>query len=155
MRFLVLLLFLVASAQAQSLGTTTFPNSGAAEAQGPFLRGLLLLHSFEYDDAADAFREAQALDPGFAMAFWGEAMTYNHPIWMQQDRDAAMQALAKIPDLKIQIRHQARAGHPGHSQKLQIKLFSGWAKLFQVSWAKEHGFIHNQDMRNAKGAEFL
>ena len=32
-------------APAQDLGTTTFPNSGAAEAQEPFLRGILLLHS--------------------------------------------------------------------------------------------------------------
>lgn len=65
-------------------------------AQGPFLRGLALLHNFEYDYAADAFRAAQEADPDFVMAYWGEAMTYNHPLWAQQDRDAALEALARL-----------------------------------------------------------
>ncbi len=85
------------SAQTSSdLGHVEFPNSGAAEAQEPFIRGLLLLHSFTYVDAAEAFREAQSLDPDFAMAYWGEAMTYNHPVWQEQDREAALEALNRL-----------------------------------------------------------
>jgi tetratricopeptide (TPR) repeat protein len=87
---------LVVPASAQTLGETEFENSGAAEAQAPFLRGLLLLHSFEYEDAREAFQEARRIDPDFAMAAWGEAMTHNHPIWMRQDRDAAREALAGV-----------------------------------------------------------
>ena len=30
------------------------------------------------------------------MAYWGEAMTFNHPIWMQQDLKAARDALNKL-----------------------------------------------------------
>ena len=90
------MLLLAAGASGQDLGETAFSNSGAPEAQAPFLRGLLLLHSFEYDDARDAFREAQEADPGFAMAYWGEAMTHNHPVWMQQDREAALEALGRL-----------------------------------------------------------
>jgi len=82
----------------EGLGSLRFPNSGAANAQEPFLRGVLLLHSFEYEPAAEAFREAQQLDPSFALAYWGEAMTYNHPLWRQQDRDAALAALARYGD---------------------------------------------------------
>lgn len=67
-----------------------------AAAREPFLRGLALLHNFEYDYAAQEFRRAQAADPGFVMAYWGEAMTYNHPLWEQQDRDAALAALGKL-----------------------------------------------------------
>ncbi len=78
------------------LGSVDFPNSGAPAAQDPFVQGVLLLHSFEYDDAAAAFRRAQEADPGFALAYWGEAMTYNHPIWMEQDRSAALDALARL-----------------------------------------------------------
>ena len=89
-------LLLAAGASGQDLGETAFPNSGAPEAQAPFLRGLLLLHSFEYDDARDAFREAEKPIPRFAMAYWGEAMTHNHPVWMQQDRDAALEALGRL-----------------------------------------------------------
>lgn len=81
---------------AGRLGEISFANSGAPAAQAPFIRGLALLHNFEYGDAAIAFREAQAADPGFAMAWWGEAMTYNHPVWMEQDADKARRALASF-----------------------------------------------------------
>jgi len=87
---------LPASAQASNLGTIDFPNSGAAAAQEPFLRGVLLLHSFEFEDAREAFQEAQKADPGFALAYWGEAMTHNHPLWREQDRDAARKALERL-----------------------------------------------------------
>jgi tetratricopeptide (TPR) repeat protein len=78
----------------EGLGSLSFPNSGAAAAQDAFHRGVLLLHSFEYEPAAEAFREAQEIDPEFALAYWGEAMTYNHPLWQQQDGDAANAALS-------------------------------------------------------------
>jgi hypothetical protein len=81
---------------AAPLGRIEFPNSGPADAQEPFLRGVLLLHSFEYADSAEAFREAQARAAGFALAYWGEALTYNHPIWQQEDRDAARAVLARL-----------------------------------------------------------
>jgi tetratricopeptide (TPR) repeat protein len=81
---------------AKRFGTVSFANSGAPAAQQPFLRGLALLHNFEYGDAATAFREAQARDPGFAMAYWGEAMTYNHGVWREQDSVAARAALARL-----------------------------------------------------------
>ncbi|NOR40080.1 MAG: hypothetical protein GQ537_02580, partial [Gammaproteobacteria bacterium] len=79
------------------LGVLDFPNSGAGAAQDAFTRGVLLLHSFEFDDARTAFVEAQAVDPGFVMAIWGEAMTLNHPLWAVQDRTEALKVLAKLP----------------------------------------------------------
>lgn len=81
--------------QERRLGTISFPNSGSADAQGAFIEGVLLLHSFEFEDAAAAFRRAQQIDPDFALAYWGEAMTYNHPLWREQDREAALRALAR------------------------------------------------------------
>ncbi len=79
----------------EGLGALAFPTSGAPEAQGDFLRGVLLLHSFEYGDAAEAFRRAQEIDPDFALAYWGEAMTYTHPVWNEKDREAGARALAR------------------------------------------------------------
>ncbi|MGC1387808.1 MAG: hypothetical protein WA807_07370 [Steroidobacteraceae bacterium] len=79
-----------------ALGTTHFPNSGAPGAQQDFLRGLLLLHSFEYPAARRSFQAAEREDPGFAMAYWGEALTYNHTLWGEQDLEAARTALAKL-----------------------------------------------------------
>lgn len=80
----------------EGLGSISFPNSGNAAAQPAFVRGVLLLHSFEYEAAAEAFREAQKADPSFALAYWGEAMTYNHSLWRAQERAAALKALAKL-----------------------------------------------------------
>jgi len=85
-----------AAADAVHAGDVSFANSGAPAAQAAFLSGLALLHDFEYDRAAAAFRRAEAADPGFAMAYWGEAMTYNHPVWMEQDPAAGRAALAKL-----------------------------------------------------------
>jgi tetratricopeptide (TPR) repeat protein len=79
------------------LGVLDFPNSGAETAQDAFTRGVLLLHSFEFSDSRAAFQEAQAIDPGFVLAIWGEAMTHNHPLWAEQDRQAALAALDKLP----------------------------------------------------------
>lgn len=85
-----------APADAVHAGDVSFANSGAPAAQPAFLSGLALLHDFEYERAAAAFRLAEAADPGFAMAYWGEAMTYNHPVWMEQDLAAGRAALAKL-----------------------------------------------------------
>ena len=79
-----------------TLGDIRFPNSGAPAAQPAFVRGVLLLHSFEFEDACEAFQEARRIDPGFALAHWGEAMTHNHPLWREQDRDAALAALGRL-----------------------------------------------------------
>src|SRR5690242_11945018 len=92
----MLLLAAPLAAQEPRLGTISFPTSGLAAAQPAFIRGVLYLHSFEYTAAAAAFREAERNDPAFVMAYWGEAMTYTHPVWDQQDLDSARMALAKL-----------------------------------------------------------
>jgi hypothetical protein len=81
---------------APEYGHVDFANSGASRAQADFLNGLALLHDFEYPSAAAAFRRAESADPDFAMAYWGEAMTFNHPVWMQQDLPAARAALLRL-----------------------------------------------------------
>jgi hypothetical protein len=60
------------------------------------VRGVLLLHSFEYDEAIAAFRDAQRLDPGFAMAYWGEALSYNQPLWYNEDVPKARAVLGRL-----------------------------------------------------------
>ncbi len=99
---LVLLWAGVLRAQTAELGRTDFPASGSAAAMPHFLKGLLLLHSFEYADAAEEFRAAEKADPGFAMAYWGDAMTFNHPLWMQRDRGSAVKALERLAPTKAE-----------------------------------------------------
>jgi tetratricopeptide (TPR) repeat protein len=57
---------------------------------------MLLLHLFEYPFAREQFQRARQLDPDLAMAYWGEAMTHNHPIWDRQDLQAGRAVLAEL-----------------------------------------------------------
>jgi len=78
------------------LGEIDFPTSATPAANAAFVRGVLLLHNFHYGPAAAAFRQAQQLDPADVMSYWGEAMTYTHPVWNEQDTAAARAALARL-----------------------------------------------------------
>ena len=78
------------------LGTVTFPvSTGSAAAESAFVKGVLLLHLFEYEEAEAQFHAAQTLDSGMALAYWGEAMTHDHPVWDEEDPAAARAALAR------------------------------------------------------------
>ena len=81
---------------ASQLGTVEFTVTGNEAALPHFKRGLLLLHSFEYNDAREEFLKARELDPSLAMAYWGEAMTYNHTLWGEQDYEAGVAALQRL-----------------------------------------------------------
>lgn len=73
-----------------------FPTSGSPAAQPSFLRGVTALHNFAYEDAVEAFRDAQRLDRDFALAYWGEAMACNQTLWRNQDADTARESLRRL-----------------------------------------------------------
>ena len=89
-------LVLVVAQTPGGLGRIEFPNSGSPAAQTPFLRGVALLHSFEYDDAIVAFRQAQTIAPGFAMAYWGEALCYSQPLWYRDNVAKARDTMTRL-----------------------------------------------------------
>ncbi len=93
--------------QSGELGKVVFPTSGPADAQRHFERGVLLLHGFDYRQARAQFVAAREAAPTFAMAYWGEAMTYNEPIWFAQDRQSARAALQRLPARPSTAREQA------------------------------------------------
>ena len=103
-RLAVAVLCLAASAVAlatpesiEGLGTLDFPTSTRVPAaQTAFVRGLLLLHLYEYPRAEKAFQEAEKLDPDLALAYWGEALTSTHALWNQDNPAAGRAALAKL-----------------------------------------------------------
>ena len=78
------------------LGKVDFPNSGAPEAQADFIEGVLFLHNFEYREANEAFRRAQQIDSDFAMAYWGEAMTFHQSLWGRQSRQEGSDVLRRL-----------------------------------------------------------
>ena len=65
----------------RAAGTVDFPVSCTPEAQPEFVRGVALLHSFFYEEARRIFTSVAEQDPKCAMAQWGIAMTWWHPIW--------------------------------------------------------------------------
>ncbi len=107
MLIIVFLLFGCSSGNKQTqtkLGEINFIATGKKQAKPYFEKGFLLLHSFEYIDAAEEFKKAREADPGFVMAYWGEAMTHNHPLWRYQNFEKAtevLQELATSPEERV------------------------------------------------------
>ena len=58
----------------EGLGTLSHPiTTDSEQAQRYFDQGLRLTYAFNHAEAYRAFKQAQELDPGCAMCFWGEA----------------------------------------------------------------------------------
>ena len=85
-----------AQAQGRDVGVITFPTSATGEAQDHFLRGVAILHSFGWKQAREQFHAAQAIDPDFAMAYWGESLAYNHPLVTNMNPDQPREALERL-----------------------------------------------------------
>jgi hypothetical protein len=85
------------SPPALELGRIEFPTTGPKIAQQHFLRGMLAMHSFWYDEARDEFRAATTSVPSFAMGYWGEALSYYHPVWQDENLVGSRAAMAKVP----------------------------------------------------------
>jgi tetratricopeptide (TPR) repeat protein len=62
-------------------GNVTFQITCDPAVQSEFARGVALLHSFFYEEARRVFTSVAERDPKCAMAQWGIAMTWWHPIW--------------------------------------------------------------------------
>ena len=86
------------SPQEEGLGRVHMDTSCAATVAADFDRALALLHNFWYVRALEQFNQVLKNDPGCAMAYWGAAMTYNHPFWdppLQADETAAWTLVRK------------------------------------------------------------
>src|SRR5260370_34797587 len=64
-----------------------------------FNRAVALLHSFQYEQARQAFSEISLQDPTCAMAQWGVAMSHYHGLWDNGDTLAGRLALKKAAEL--------------------------------------------------------
>src|SRR5260370_13062720 len=106
------------------LGTVHFPISCSAAAQEKFTRGVALLHSFGYEEAAVVFSQIGAAEPDCGMAYWGVAMTYYHPILAPpnlQDLERGADASAKATPASAQTQPE-----PDHNSA-HAAFYSDWA----------------------------
>jgi tetratricopeptide (TPR) repeat protein len=69
------------SGPEEGLGRAHMDTSCSTAVVVQFDRALALLHNFWYARAFERFNQVAKNDPECAMAYWGAAMTYNHPFW--------------------------------------------------------------------------
>ena len=77
------------------LGHVSFPTTCAPALQSRFEQAVALLHSFWYEEATRAFDDVIAADSTCALAYWGRAMTFLHPLWTpptKADNEAGLAA---------------------------------------------------------------
>src|SRR5713226_8721558 len=80
---------------AEEVGSVQFATSCSKTVSVDFNRAVALLHSFQYEQARQAFNEISARDPQCAMAQWGVAMSHYHGMWDNGDTAAGRSALIK------------------------------------------------------------
>src|ERR1700720_4123522 len=77
----------------EEVGSVHFLTSCSPSLVEPFNRAVALLHSFQYEQARQAFTEISDRDPQCAMASWGVAMSHYHGMWDNGDTAAGRLAL--------------------------------------------------------------
>jgi tetratricopeptide (TPR) repeat protein len=86
------------------LGKVDFPTSCSEQArptldpqvQAMLEKGVALLHSFQYQQARQAFDEAASRAPDCAMAHWGQAMSLYQQLWDLPDKNKLSEGYKEI-----------------------------------------------------------
>ena len=130
------------SSGSVNFGEISFENSGSVDAQESFLIGVKSLHNFQFDDARIAFEEAAEIDPTFALAYWGQAMSNNFPLWARQNTEEARNALKKFAPT-----YESRL-ELAQSEKEKAFMSAAEALVFSSEDKLERDFAHSDVMAN-------
>ncbi|MFA5941353.1 MAG: hypothetical protein WC809_18530 [Sinimarinibacterium sp.] len=101
---------LLAPGELRSAGAVEFPISCKPDVQAEFNRAVALLHSFFYEEARNFFGRIAEQDRECAMAHWGVAQSWWHPIWTPptpEEMAAGQAAAAKARALSATPRERA------------------------------------------------
>lgn len=106
-------------------------------------RGLALLHHMTYRGAREEFIRAIEADPGSAMGYWGQAMTYIHPLWSdppsKEDfalgavlvEEGLVRARGRERDYLEAVKSYYDAGR-GEDERVNLRAFAeGWRTVFE------------------------
>src|SRR5258708_38745213 len=83
----------------EEVGSVHFLTSCQPDLAGNFNRAVALLHSFQYEQARQAFAEISERYPECAMAKWGVAMSHYHGMWDNRDTAAGRLALSQAKQI--------------------------------------------------------
>ena len=86
-----------------------FPISATAQTQSLFERDVALMHSFQYEEAAQAFDDAVRRDSRCAMCHWGKAMVLYQQIWQWPSVSEVATGLQEIRLARPSATSSARA----------------------------------------------
>jgi tetratricopeptide (TPR) repeat protein len=138
------------------LGTVEFGVSCTTKAQESFTRGVALLHSFTYEESAEAFRDAAARDPRCAMAHWGLAMTEYHQLWEPYAGPAELQRGSG----EIQKARELKPGTPREKDYIEALgvFYDGWEHRDHAARAKAYRDamrgVHERNPKDQEAAIF-
>jgi tetratricopeptide (TPR) repeat protein len=122
----------------EELGSVQFLTSCSKTMERGFNRAVALLHSFQYEQARQAFNEVSTLDPSCAMAQWGVAMSHYHGLW--DNGDTAKGRLALNRALEIATSN----GRTTAREKAYIKALAAYySEDGKDSAAHSQAFEHN------------
>jgi len=136
---------IVTDVDGSRLGTVVIAGTCTGTAGGHLERGLALLHSMTYEEAAREFEAATAADPNCAMGYWGQAMTFVHPLWSDppseqtfeqglellaaaRERAATDQELAYIDALAAYY----DVGRSGSEESNLVAFEAGWSGFYDA-----------------------
>ena len=88
---------------ADVVGDVRFETSCDEGVKGEFDNAVATLHSFEFEEAHGMFESIAAKDPDCAMAAWGAAMTFYHPLWAaptDEELESGVEAVARARSLE-------------------------------------------------------
>lgn len=142
----------VVSPDGDELGSVDFPTS-CPDVQAQLELGLALVHHMNYTKAEPVFRSAAEADPECALAHWGVALTYVHPLWpdtISAERRAAGESL---------LNRAATAAHTSEREAAYVAALAGYYEgaersererlaSFLEGWAAVHA-DHPDDLEAA------
>src|SRR5258707_4949904 len=83
----------------EEIGSVHFSTTCLKTVENGFNRAVALLHSFQCEQARQAFSEISNQDPQCAMAKWGVAMSHYHGLWDNGDLAAGRVALHQAQEI--------------------------------------------------------
>src|SRR5258706_6940925 len=126
---------------AEEVGSVHFLTSCRTDLTGNFNRAVALLHSFQYEQARQAFTEVSARDPQCAIAQWGVAMSHYHGMWDNGDTAAGRSALSKAK--------QIAAGNAKTTPR-ELAYIDALAEIYRED--SKDGYAHSQAFEQKMGA---
>lgn len=124
------------------LGTVKLPREYKSPVEIHLKYGLALLHHMTYTESREEFLKATEIDPKCALGYWGQAMTYIHPLWSdppnEEDFNKGLDLIAKAKqyqkgkeaDYIMAVESYYLIGKEKNEKNNLNAFADGWEKVF-------------------------